>query len=317
MIKWIKPAIIFFVFLLLLTSSLSQARQKEVIIAKCEDFTSYKRALKGIKKVLEESDQDIRVIEYLVPEDPQERKLSLEKLISEKPDLIITIGSKATKAVSQKIDDIPVVFSVVLNPVISGFVESMESSGNNLTGASLDIPIKIQFEKFKLIVPHLKKIAVLHTPETEGLVKNSQAIAEDLNLKIIPFLAASEKDVPKALEQMQKEAQVLWTIADPQIYTPQTTQFILLHALRNRLPVMGINPSFVGNGALFALACDYKDIGIQSGEMALEVLSGKNTRHIPISVPRIIYLYLNLKTAEHIGLEISPDLISVAKEIYR
>jgi len=315
--KWIKLVNGLLVILLFFTFAISEAGQRKVIIAKGQDFTSYQRALKGIKKVLEESELEISVTEFMIPEQPEEKKSSLDELSSKKPDVIITIGSQATEAVSKEIKDIPIVFSVVLHPVISGFVRNMDFSGNNLTGASLDIPIRIQFEKLKLIVPNLKRIAVLHTPETDDLVKSAEVIAESLNLEIVPYLASSEKEAPKALEQLQKQAQVLWTIADPNIYTPQTTQFILLYALRNRLPVMGINPSFVGNGALFALACDYKDIGIQSGEIALEVLSGKDPKLIPISVPRIIYLYLNLNTAEHIGLELSPDLISIAKEIFR
>lgn len=306
-----------FIIIFFLAFSFSFASQKKVVIAKCEDFASYKRALKGIKTVLEDSDLDIRVTEYIIPHELEERKRSLEKLVLEKPDLIITIGSKATEIVSKKIKDTPVVFSVVLNPVISGFVKSMQSSGNNLTGASLDIPIRIQLEKFKLVVPNLRKIGVLHTSETEELVKKAKFVAENLNLEIVPFLTSSEREVPEALEQLQKKTQGLWAIADPNIYTSQTTQFILLYALRNRLPVMGVNPSFVQNGALFTLACDYKDIGRQSGEVALEILSGKDPKLIPVLVPRIIYLYLNLKTAEHIDLEISSDLISVAKEIFR
>ena len=306
-----------FIIIFFLAFSFSFASQKKVVIAKCEDFASYKRALKGIKTVLEDSDLDIRVTEYIIPDEPEERKRSLEKLVLEKPDLIITIGSKATEIVSKKIKDTPVVFTVVLNPVISGFVKSMQSSGNNLTGASLDIPIRIQLEKFKLVVPNLRKIGALHTSETEELIKEAKAVAENLNLEIVPFLVFSEREVPEALEQLQKKTQGLWAIADPNIYTPQTTQFILLYALRNRLPVMGVNPSFVENGALFTLACDYKDIGRQSGEVALEILLGKDPKLIPVLVPRIIYLYLNLKTAEHIDLEISSDLISIAKEIFR
>jgi len=80
---------------------------------------------------------------------------------------------------------------------------------------------------------------------------------------------------------------------------------------------MGPFTSFVKAGALFTLTWNDKDIGRQAGELALKVLGGEHPSQIPVTTPRMIYLILNLRTAEQINVEIPPHIVSVAKEVYQ
>lgn len=315
--KHFTPLILFVLFLVFLFCAESFADQKVIAIVKTGEFSSYLRAIKGLKHVINQSEREIGFIEYSIPEELSEKDRVLEEIRIKRPDLIVTIGTKSTELVSQHIKDIPIVFSAVLNPVVSGFVSSMTSPQGNLTGASLDVPLRIQLEKFRLIVPHLKSVGVLYTSETEPLIQEARSISKDLGIKLVALPIQSEKDIPSLLERLKNEVDGIWAVADPLIFTPQSTQFILLFTLRNGLPLMGLTPSFVQAGALFTLAPDYKDVGRQTGEMALEIISGKGLKGIPVSMPRMIYLYLNLKTAQQIDLNISPDLLEVAKEVFR
>jgi len=295
----------------------SSADQKLIAVVKTEDLSSYSRALKGIKQVISQSEVEADVREYVLPQETGGKDSVLGEIKNSRPDLIVTIGSKATELVSQSIKDIPIVFSAVLNPVVSGFVSTAKTPEGNLTGASLDVPLGIQLEKFKLIVPHLRSVGVLYTSETELLIREARSISEDLGIKLVAISVQSEKEIPAVLERLRNEVDGIWAVADPLIFTPQSTQFILLFSLRNGLPLMGLTPSFVQAGALFTLAPDYKDVGRQAGEMALDIISGKDPKEVSISVPRLIYLYLNLKTATQINLKVSPDLVQVAKEVFR
>jgi len=128
---------------------------------------------------------------------------------------------------------------------------------------------------------------------------------------------SSEREIPGAIENLGQKVDGLWAVADTVIFTPQSTQYLLLYSLRNGIPFAGPFTSFVKGGALFTLAWDDKDVGRQSGELALRVLSGENPERIPITTPRMIYLILNLRTAEQINLEIPPHIVSVAKEVYQ
>jgi putative ABC transport system substrate-binding protein len=313
----VKPLILFVIFFISVFALESSAKSTQIVIVKTEDFTSYLRAIKGFKQTIIQREGAADFIEFTIPEDTQEKDKILGEIKAQKPDLILTIGSKSTELVSKFIKDTPIIFSAVLNPVVSGFVSNMNSPEGNLTGASLDVPLKIQLEKFKLIVPHLKSVGVVYTSETESLIKEAQSVSRDLGIELIALPIQSEKEIPSTLEKMKNEVDGIWAVADPLIFTPQSTQFILLFTLRNGLPLMGLTPSFVQAGALFTLVPDYKDVGKQAGEMALEIISGKEPRYIPVSVPRVIYLYLNYNTAQQINLEIPADLLEVAKEVYR
>ena len=313
----VKYLTLFLIFLFFFFSPESFANSRLIAVVKAEEFTSYIRAIKGFKQTINQSGETYDFIEYTIPEDLSEKERILEEIKTKRPDLILTVGSKSTELVSKYIKEIPIIFSAVLNPVVSGFVSDMSSPANNLTGSSLDVPLKIQLEKFKLIVPHLKRAGVVYTKETEPLVREAQLISKDLGIDLVALPIQSEREIPSTLERLKTEVDGIWAVADPLIFTPQSTQFILLFTLRNGLPLMGLSPSFVQAGALFTLAPDYKDVGRQAGEMALEIISGKEPKNIPVSMPRVIYLYLNYKTAQQIELEISPDLLEVAKEVYR
>ncbi len=75
---------------------------------------------------------------------------------------------------------------------------------------------------------------------------------------------------------------------------------------------MGLSPAFVKAGALMALAVDYQEVGVQCGEQAVRILLGDHPSSLPITIPQAVTMYLNLKTAEIIGLKIPPDRVKGA-----
>lgn len=300
------------------------AQEKRIVIVKSSNSPSFLKAEEGFKKEIRKSEIEAILMEYDVSdlkvqnshEAKGERQIA-QKIRELKPDLIVTIGSRSTAIVSQELKDIPIVFCMVLNPVSSGFVQSMNSSGNNLTGASLDIPFRIQLEKFKLIIPDLRRLGVLYTQDSKQVIIEAQSECRKIGIELVGELISSEKEIPEAIDALAQEVDGLWAVADTIIYTPQSTQYILLYTLRNGLPFMGLSPSFVKAGALFTLACDHKDVGRQAGELALRILSGEEPSQVPITIPRMIYLCLNLRTAEQIDLKIPEKIVSVAKEVFK
>ena len=312
----IKKLSLVIIFFFLLCHNLS-AREKTILIVKSSSSIPFLKAEEGFKKEIRKSEIEAILIEYDISDQSKGEGRIAQKIRDLKPDLIVTIGSRSTAIVSQKIKDIPIVFCMVLNPVSSGFIQSMRSSGNNLSGASLDIPVRIQLEKFKLIVPKLKKLGVLFTQDSKQVIVEAKRVCKKIGVELVSELIHSEKEIPGAIETLAQEVDGLWAVADTVIFTPQSTQYILLYTLRNGLPFMGLSPSFVKAGALFTLACDHKDVGRQAGELALRIFSGEEPSQIPITIPRMIYLCLNLRTAEQINLKIPKKIVSVAKEVFK
>ena len=317
-----RKVIIFSIYLgmiLLSISIMSQVRAADLKLAivYSDSLNSTLRTIRGIKSTIEKSSTSCEFHEFLLTTTASEIDVEIGSVKNLQPRLILTVGSHATKAVSDRITDVPIIFSAVLNPETSGFVNSLQHPGGNITGASLDIPFNIQFTYFKRVIQNLKTIGVLYTAETANLIPPAKALAKAANLELIAMEVASEKDIPTALDQLNRQVDGIWSVADGGIFTPRSTRFILLNTLRNAKPLMGFSRNLVESGALFSLAYDYKDIGRQTGNIALRVLSGESPARIPVAVPGFIWFHYNEKTAKHIDVHIPDDLVAVAKEVYK
>jgi putative ABC transport system substrate-binding protein len=79
----------------------------------------------------------------------------------------------------------------------------------------------------------------------------------------------------------------------------------------------GLSASWVKAGALYALERDYEDLGAQCAEMALKVLDGTRASALPPVMPRKVGYALNARTAEHLKLRLTPELLDGAVEVFR
>lgn len=293
------------------------AEEIKLAIVYSDSLETTLRTIKGIKSAITVQYATINYFEFYVPEHSDSLDIEAAKIETLDPKLVLTVGSFATRAIADRIKDKPIIFSAVLNPETSGFVKTLNNPGGNITGASLDIPPDIQFKYYKRVIKSLKKIGVLYTSETENLISPASALAQALGLSLEAIKVTSEKEIPAALDKLNRTVDGFWSVADANIFSPSSTRFILLNTLRNGKPFMGFSKNMVESGALFALDYDYKDIGRQAGKIALEIISGKPPASIPVAVPGIIWFHYNEKTAKHISVTIPEDLAAVAKEVYR
>lgn len=310
--------LLLFVFVLpIFATENASAGSIKLAVVYSDSLKSTLRTIKGIRSTISRHYSATVYYEHLLPSNRAEIEKQIEKIKKHDPRLILTIGSFATKIVSEQIKDKPIIFSAVLNPETSGFVQSLKRPGGNITGASLDIPSDIQFNYFKQVIKDIKNIGVLYTEETANLIPPAKKLAHAAGLELYAIKISSEKEIPNALDSLNHLADGLWSVADAGIFSPRSTRFIMLNTLRNAKPFMGFSRNIVQSGALFGLDYDYKDIGRQAGKIALEVLSGKPPAMIPVAVPGIIWFHYNEKTAKHINVKIPDALVAVAKEVYR
>jgi putative ABC transport system substrate-binding protein len=290
----------------------SQARELIAVI-KAREAEPYDVALKSLRRILKEKGIDARIEEFFVGDELPGRDDRLAEIRRRNPNLIVTMGSAATERVARVVKDTPVLFCMALNPLASGFIRSMGGSGNNLAGASLDVPPQVQFEAIRSLVPNLKKIGVIYNPQqTETVVQQARRSAREMGLELLAVPISSGEKVPEALRTLEKSVDALWSVADSTTFTSASMEFIFLQTLRNKIPFMGLSPAFVKAGALMALAIDYQDVGTQCGGLATRILSGENPGSLPITTPQKVVLHVNLKTAETIDLKIPAERLKGA-----
>ncbi len=223
------------------------------------------RTLAGLEQTLKESQKVSEIRQYFLSDSEASQRQAIE---SSRPDLLVTIGTSATQFADRAFPQLPIVFAKVLNPIESGFIQSWDLPGRHVTGAALDIPADLQLRKFVSMIPNMKKVGVIYTENTRRLVEEAKKAATQLGLQLVAYKIVSAKQLPEAIDSLCRSVEGIWTVADEELSTPQFVRYTLLETLRNRIPVMGFNQTFVESGALFCLEADYKYVGRQAGEIA-------------------------------------------------
>ncbi|MCC6962279.1 MAG: hypothetical protein IT585_03425 [candidate division Zixibacteria bacterium] len=299
--------------LLLLLGSAQSFAARRVAVLYADSSKHTMRTIAGLEWSLRGCNPPCSlIIHYLKTQD----QAQVAVINDYKPELLVTVGTTATAFADRSFPSLPIVFAKVLNPIESGFITSWDKPGSHVTGAALDIPVDQQIQRFAEILPGLKRIGVIYTKSTARLVAEARRAAAALGLQLVDIAIATSKELPTAVDSLCHSVDGIWTVADELLSSPQFIRHTLLETLRCGVPIMGFNQNFVENGALFCLEADYKFIGRQAGELALQLLSGRELASVKPTTPDVVYLYLNLKSGKLLNVNLSQELISVAKETY-
>ncbi len=212
-----------------------------------------------------------------------------KKMTDEQVDLIFAIGTQAAQAAKQAAKDteIPILFSAVTDPVGSELVDSLEQPGANITGTSDKTPTKMQLELFGQLGRELKTIGVIYnTGETnsEAQLKAAEEAAVELGLTIVPVGITTVNDIPKALETLLAKTDAMYTLTDNLVAA--SMELISHTALAEKYIVVQsyIDRTAAAEGILLSNGFSYYDLGSQTGEMAVLILTGEKTAaDIPVS----------------------------------
>lgn len=247
-----------------------------------------------------------------------------KELADLKPDLIFVNTSPATAEIKKATEgtNIPVVFSMVADPLRAGFIDSIESSGNNLTGTGCDY-ITIapkRLEILKQIDPGIKKVLVFYRsedlsggPATENILEK----APQIGIQVVAFPIQNKDDIKNYLDKLKLgDVDAIMDPADSMV-TAGLTEWGITKAAELKIPIMMLSKGECEGGALACFGVDYIDLGKQSSLMANQVLMGISPSSIPTQSPRRFLFIVNLKTADAIGLEIPEDVLQKADLIIR
>ncbi len=131
------------------------------------------------------------------------RKIAAE-LIALAPDIILAAGTVAVAALQQLSPVIPVVFTVVTDPVAAGFVDNIARPGGNITGfmqSEFSLNSKL-LELLKQIVPQITHAAVLRdlaNPAGASQFSAIQAVASSQGMTVSPVSVRDAKEIEGAI----------------------------------------------------------------------------------------------------------------------
>ncbi len=282
------------------------AAERKVILLKSKDIPPFQQAAEGFKRCLTGKGVPASFQEIVLPEDPGQADATFHALAGGKPDLVLSIGTQATRLAREKLRGIPVVFCMVIDPAANEWVKS---------GVSMDPPPESYIEYIHQNFPKLKRIGVLcNSLKSKDIVQHlKDADAETHTLVFQEVANISGLDA--ALKSLKTKADCLLMTMDPGIYNPQTAGQIILQTLQMDLPLIAVSPAFVKGGALAALYADPMDNGCQAADLAAKALEGDNLAALPLLPPRKVNSAINLIVADRLRIAVPAGTRAAAEQV--
>ncbi len=238
-----------------------------------------------------------------------------------KVNLIYVVSTSPATVVKQATAEVPIVFAVGSDPVVSGLVESFAKPGGRLTGVhflSADLTGK-RLEILKEILPALHKVVTYYDPGNESALKSAQLAREAgrrLKVEIVERHAASVEELRLGLAALKaQDAEAYFYTNDAMVVSQ--AQSIIDGAKAKKLPTMFNESGLVDQGALVSYGVSYHEIGRLSAKYVQRVLAGTSPRNLPVESLSRLELAVNLKTARELGLAIPQSVLFRADKVIK
>jgi ABC-type uncharacterized transport system substrate-binding protein len=241
-------------------------------------------------------------------------------LVRLKVDVIVAQGGAATQAVQQATRTIPIVMSIVLDPVGSGLVPSLARPGGNVTGTSFMGPDLVgkQLQLLKEVVPKVSRVALLRNPANPASapgLREAEAAARALGVRLQTLEARNPQEIDSAFAAMTRErAGALLIFPDP-IFGNQRRQIAELAAKRRLPAIYGGTPEYAEAGGLMVYSPNILDLTRRAATYVDKILRGAKPADLPVEQPTNFELVINLKTAKALGLTIPQSLLQRADQV--
>lgn len=238
------------------------------------------------------------------------------KFAGEKPDVIVAIATPSAQAAVAVAKEIPVIFTAVTDPLGAKLVTNLEKPGGTVTGVSALTPIDKHLDLIAKIIPSAKRIGVLYNggeANSLTLLKILKKEAPKRGMTIVEATVARSSDVVTAARSLVGKADAIYIPTDNTVVS--ALESVIQVGIENKLPVFSGDTDSVKRGTIASLGYNYYDVGRQTGKLVLQVFNGKNPGNIPVETAKKIELYVNLKSAQAMGITIPESVKSLADKV--
>jgi putative ABC transport system substrate-binding protein len=247
----------------------------------------------------------------------------MAELVDLPVDLIFAIGTPSAKAALNATRSIPIVGTILWNPVENGLAASLAHPGGNFTGFTAGVDFNIDGKYLQLLkqtVPRIKRVAVLTLDGSSSLYSappitpELTEAARQLELELYPVMAGDSEESERVLATIRSANPDALRVYDIPFTRPNHRQLIEF-ALQNRLPSFTEIVNLVDNGFMMGYGTSYDTFFRSAADYVDKILKGARPGDMPIQQPTKFDLILNNKTAQAIGVEFPYDILIQATQV--
>ena len=241
------------------------------------------------------------------------------ELVTLAPDVIVAAGNSSAGPLLQATRTIPIVFTIVPDPVGAGLVDSLARPGGNATGFTsfaYDIGGK-WLELLKEIAPRVTRAAVIRDLATTAGVGQWSAIqtaAPSFGMEASPINLRDARELERSVATFARSANggLIVTSSGLAISHRDT---IVMQAAKHRIPAVYYSRAFVAAGGLISYGSDRVAQFRSVAGYVDRILKGEKPADLPVQAPTKYELVINLKSAKALGLAVPTSLFSRADEV--
>ena len=245
----------------------------------------------------------------------------VDDIVAMKPEVIIIDGARVVRAFRERTAAIPIVTSVVSDPVGSGFIASFARPGGNVTGMAFqdaDLITK-RAELLKELVPGLARVALLKDPGARSGAPDRVAAAAEQAVRalgLVPHMLDVRRtaDLAPALDTARAHGdQAVLQVSSP--FFSANREVLVAQAMRVQLPLSCEQSPFVTVGCLVSYGPNFGEMHRRAAFYVDRILKGEHPAVLPVEQPTKFDLVINLKTAKALGLDVPLHLQQLADEV--
>lgn len=294
-------------------SSKKSTASLKIALVQYNDSPLSELSQQGIREGLElaglKEDQDFELKVYNAQGDIGTLNLIFDAVINYRPRLVFVTSTPTLQMAIRKIHDIPVVFSVVADPVLAGAGKSFDDHLPNVTGISTMGDYEGMAAAIQEILPQVKRIGTLYSPGESNSVRNMEemkkyAAQEGIELLTVPVNSSSET-ADAALSLIARQPEIICQVVD-NLTSVSITSMIKAAQSRN-IPLFGFVSDQAEKGAVLVISRDYNQAGRDAARLAKQILDGADPANLPFEFVSKTNLLINRKAAAQYGIQIPED----------
>jgi ABC-type uncharacterized transport system substrate-binding protein len=255
---------------------------------------------------------------WATPNTPDIRRHSAE-LAALAPDVILAGGGSGVGPLLEATRTVPVVFTVVNDPVGAGYVDNLARPSGNATGfMSFEFSLSAKWlELLKQMAPGLMRVAVLRDARQSFAMSSFaavQTVAPSLGVEVIPINMRDAGEIEQSVASFARSPNG-GLIPMASAATLHHRDLILTLTSRHTLPAIYWDRSFVDAGGLMSYGPDLIDQFRRAANYVDRILKGEKPADLPVQTPTKYELLINLKTAKTLDLIVPSTLLARADEV--
>jgi len=248
-----------------------------------------------------------------------------QQFVADEVDLIVTTTTGAAKAAQAATagTDIPVIFTIIQDPVGVGLVESLRNPGANMTGVARP-PVEYlgkRVEILKQMAPDAATLWIIYDPDYSTAASSVPAVQAGAASMGVTLIETHVKSTDDMNAELQKRAAMEELGVDaiqmmPDPINSNSSEAAIDFANQQGIPVVGHTLGQAEYGALFTYADSSGAAGRKAASLADQIFKGTNAGDLPVEVSDLS-LTINMKAANGIGITVPDDVLSNANNIIR